>query len=95
MRILLLASLILFAACDPQPKLKKTWTDPSVSSSTVSPFQENIICCFAKDASTRRMVEDRLVQQSGGRGVASHNFLQPGDSKENEKKWQKDEAKWI
>ena len=85
MRILLLASLILFAACGPTTKIEKTWTDPSVSSSTVSPFQKILFVALLKDESTRRTVEDRLVQQSGGRGVASRNFLQPGDSKENEK----------
>lgn len=85
MRILMLASLILFAACGPTTKIEKTWTDPSVSSSTVSPFQKILFVALVKDASTRKMVEDRLVEQSGGRGVASYNVLQPGDSKENEK----------
>ena len=84
MRILL-ASLIFLAACGPTTKIEKTWTDPSVSSSTISPFQKILFVALLKDESTRRMVEDRLVKQSGGRGVASYNFLLPGDSKENEK----------
>ena len=86
MRVFLfIAFITTFSACGPTTKIEKSWVDPSVKDSTFAPFQKILFVALLKDESTRRLVEDRLVEQSGGRGVPSYEFLQPGDSKENEK----------
>jgi len=77
--------ILLLVACSTSTKIEKSWTDPSVNPATIKPFEKILFVVLVKDESTRRIAEDRLVKQSGGRGVASYTFLKPGDSKENEK----------
>lgn len=84
-KVLLLVILIgLLAACGSSTQVTKSWTDPSLNSTTVKPFNKVLVIAQLKDDSTRRIAEDKIVASSPrGNFIQSYNYLQPSEQEEN------------
>lgn len=79
--LLLIGSFITMISCGPSTRLTKTWTDPSVNSSTFKPFTKVLVIALLKDDTGSRIAEDKLVSQfKPGVAIASYKYLQPGDT---------------
>jgi hypothetical protein len=87
MKIKLFLSVLLIgllAACGPSVTITKTWTDPSLNSTTVKPFNKVLVIAQLKDDSTRRIAEDKIVASSPrGNFIQSYNYLKPSEKDEN------------
>jgi hypothetical protein len=79
--LVLLTLTGLFTACGPSTKLEKSWTDPSLKSATDIPFKKIFVVAATKDASSNRIVEDKIVAAiKNSTAVASYTYLKPGDT---------------
>lgn len=73
--------VILLAACGPTTVLTRTWTDPSVKSSSFKPFTKILVIARVKDETANRIAEDKLVAQiKNGVGVPSYSYLRASDT---------------
>lgn len=84
-KALILVVLIgLLSACGSSTQVTKSWTDPSLSSTTVTPYNKVLVIAPLKDDSTRRIAEDKIVASSPrGNFIQSYNYLQPSEQEEN------------
>jgi hypothetical protein len=69
--VVVLAALSI--ACGPSTKIEKSWRDPNT---TITPgsWSKVLVVALLKDETTRRLVEDQLVQRLHGKGVPSYNY---------------------
>ncbi len=79
----ILSLVILLAACGPSTKIEKSWTEPSLASAPIKPFNKALVVGLLKDESTRRIAEDKMVAAMKSKAVQSYTYLQAGDSKDN------------
>src|SRR4051794_3387404 len=63
MRLMLMASAILVAACAPSTEIVNSWKDPSATEGVK--FQKIVTICQCREPSRRRTVEDQLAQRIG------------------------------
>jgi len=75
--------VIMLAGCGPSTKIEKSWTEPSLATAPIKPFNKALVVGLLKDESTRRIAEDKMVAAMHSKGVQSYTYLQPGDSKDN------------
>lgn len=61
-------------ACTTPTAMQQTWSNPQVKDSTKL-FQKILFVALLKDAYTRKVAEDKLVEEVRPRGVASYNYL--------------------
>jgi hypothetical protein len=66
-----LAATTVLAGCEPATKVTKSWRDPAVVIEQGT-YKKVLVVALLKDESSRRIVEDALVQKLEGRGVASY-----------------------
>jgi hypothetical protein len=80
-KFLLASFVVFFAACSPSTKMEKTWTDPSFTPASVKAFNKVLVMGLLKDESTRRIAEDKMVEQfKNVTAVQSYSYLQPTDT---------------
>src|SRR3954451_11627695 len=80
-KFLLASFIVFFAACSPSTKMEKTWTDPSFTPASVKAFNKVLVMGLLKDESTRRIAEDKMVEQfKNVTAVQSYSYLQPTDT---------------
>ncbi|CAG0961459.1 hypothetical protein MYXO_00783 [Myxococcaceae bacterium] len=76
-RPVLLASLTALTLACASTQILGSWKDPSA---TEVRFEKVVVFALAKDPTTRRVAEDRIVEGSpAGRVVASHTFVADAD----------------
>ena len=75
--------IVLLAACGPSTKIEKSWTEPSLATAPITPFNKALVVGLLKDESTRRIAEDKMVAAMRSKAVQSYTYLQAGDSKDN------------
>lgn len=73
MKKLLFVLAVFVAACSPSTKIEKTWRDPGTTINSGS-YNKVLVAALLKNETTRRIVEDQLVQKLNGKGVASYNY---------------------
>ncbi len=71
--ILLSCAIITSLACTPTA-MQQSWSNPEQKDSTKL-FQKILFVALLKDAYTRKVSEDKLVEAVRPRGVASYNYL--------------------
>jgi hypothetical protein len=78
MRKLLLSFFVGAAliSCGPSTKIVKSWSEPGASVSKSNP-NKVLAIALVKDETTRRIIEDQLVKQLDGQGVASYTLITP------------------
>ena len=81
-KILLPISLLVFMlACGPSTRLEKSWADPSFNAKTTQPFTKILVLAPLKDATSRRIAEDKIVKElKEGVGIPSYTYLSPEES---------------
>lgn len=94
--ILLVCTAALAAGCSPSTKLENSWRDPAVTINSAT-FNKIMVAALLKNESTRRSVEEQLVERLRGKGIPSYTMLMVKDmTPENEAKLkQKFEEKGI
>lgn len=65
--------IIIALACTPT-SMQQSWSNPDKRDSTKI-FQKILFVALVKDAYTRKVTEDKLVEEVKPRGVASYNYL--------------------
>jgi len=71
----------LMIACSPATQITKSWTDPSWKSGSTMPFKKVLVVAPFKDASSRRIAEDKIVASiTKVEAVPSYNYIQPADT---------------
>jgi len=84
-KVLILLVLGLMTACGPSTKLQKSWTDPSVTKSTVKPFEKILIVAAFKDDASKRTAEDKIAAQiKNATPVQSYNYLKATETNQME-----------
>ncbi len=63
-------------SCGPSTKIVKSWSEPGASVSKENP-NKVLAIALVKDETSRRVIEDQLVAQLAGQGVASYSLLTP------------------
>ena len=71
--ILLGCIIVIPFACTPT-SIQQSWSNPEQKDSTKL-FQKILFVALLKDAYTRKVAEDKLVEQVRPRGVASYSYL--------------------
>jgi len=71
--ILPVCIIVAFFACTPTA-MQQSWSNPEQRDSTKL-FQKILFVALVKDAYTRKVAEDKLVEQVRPRGFASYNYL--------------------
>jgi hypothetical protein len=71
--ILLGCIIVSSFACTPTA-MQQSWSNPDIRDSTKL-FQKILFVALVKDAYTRKVAEDKLVEEVRPRGVASYNYL--------------------
>jgi hypothetical protein len=93
-KVLLPLSLIgLMVACAPSTQLQKSWTDPSISKTTIKPFNKVLVVAAFKDDASERTAEDKIAAQvKNAAPVQSYNYLKSTDTDQKlvEEKLKKD-----
>jgi hypothetical protein len=67
------AGLVLAGGACSSTQMTNTWTDPGA---TGKPLSKVAVVCMAKDQAVRRMAEDEVAGQLGGRVVPSYRVLE-------------------
>jgi len=70
-------------SCEPSTKLVKSWRDPNTTVDIKS-INKILVIALVKDASARRIAEDKLVSVMKVKGVQSYNYLTDEMVKDNE-----------
>ena len=85
-RLLLLICLSgLLSGCSTSTQLRKSWSDPSLASSPVKPFNKVLVIVKAKNDMAKRAAEDQLVAQiKKGKAIQSYTYLSPADTSQKE-----------
>lgn len=84
--ILILCAAALVAGCSPSTKLENSWRDPAVTINHTT-FNKIMVAALLKNESTRRSVEEQLVERLKGKGVPSYTMLMVKDmTPENEER---------
>jgi hypothetical protein len=78
----IVAIAISMVGCGPTTRIENSWVDPTLTPSTIKPFDKVLYIAQLSNDANRRIAEDRLVASSNGRGVASYSFFTPGDTSE-------------
>jgi hypothetical protein len=79
--LILLSLTGLMVSCGPSTKLEKSWTDPSLKSAEDIPFTKVFVMAATKDASSNRIVEDKLAAAiENATAVQSYTYLKPEDT---------------
>jgi hypothetical protein len=73
-KFLFILSLSGFMACGPSTEIVKSWHETGAIISA-SGNQKILVLGLVKDESSRRIVEDKLVQRLNGKGVASYTII--------------------
>jgi hypothetical protein len=74
-KIFLLGAITLVLnACAPATRIDKSWRDPNTTI-TDSSFSKVLVAALLKNETTRRVVEDQLIQRFNGKGVASYRYF--------------------
>jgi hypothetical protein len=74
-KIFLLGAIALVLnACAPATRIDKSWRDPNTTI-TDSSFSKVLVVALLKNETTRRVVEDQLIQRFNGKGVASYGYF--------------------
>jgi len=82
--LLALLAISLLTACGSSTQITKSWTDPSLNSASIKPFNKVLVIAQLKDDSTRRIAEDKIVGSSPrGNFIQSYNYLKPSEQEEN------------
>jgi hypothetical protein len=81
--IFVFLALGLLVSCS-STKVVDTWKDPSTTLSRQN-IKKILFIALVKDEQTRRIVEDKLVSLSKGKGVASYTFLKDANLDKSEK----------
>lgn len=71
---------LLLIGCGPSTMIEKSWTDPSFTAAMAKPFQKILVMGLFRDASTRRIAEDKMVAAMKTTGVQSYNYLTSTDT---------------
>jgi hypothetical protein len=72
--ILFAAVAFIYVGCTSPTPLEQSWTNPQKIDSTKR-FQKILFVALLKDAYTRKVAEDKLVDLVRPRGFASYNYL--------------------
>ncbi|TAE17272.1 MAG: hypothetical protein EAY72_02870 [Bacteroidetes bacterium] len=80
---LVLGSMLFLAACGGNTQLQKSWSDPETTVD-VRKLNKVLVVAHMKDETSRRTVEDEMVQFLQGKGKQSYNILTQNISKNNE-----------
>jgi len=84
--ILTLCVSALMASCSPSTKLENSWRDPAVTINHTT-FNKIMVAALLKNESTRRSVEEQLVERLKGKGIPSYTMLMVKDmTPENEER---------
>lgn len=85
-KVFLLFSLTgLMIACGTTTELRKSWSDPSLASNPIKPFNKVLIMVKAKNEMAKRAAEDELVGQfKKGQAIQSYGYLTPADTAQKE-----------
>ncbi len=65
--------LLFLIACSPSTRIEKSWRDPNTTI-TEGSYQKVLVAALLRNESTRRIVEDQMVQRLNGKGVASYQY---------------------
>lgn len=68
--------LVFLLSCGPSTKITKSWRDPGFTVD-MSKMNKVLIAALMKDETTRRQVEETMVQRMKGKGVASYSYITP------------------
>jgi hypothetical protein len=83
--LLLLCITGIMAACSTSTQLRKTWSDPSLATNPIKPFNKVLVLVKAKTEVARRAAEDQLVSLiKNGTVVPSYSYLTPSDTSQKE-----------
>lgn len=77
-------TITFFAACGPSTKIVKSWHEPNASVN-IKTIKKVLVIGLVKDASARRIVEDKLVSMMKVHGVKSYDYLTDELTGENNK----------
>jgi hypothetical protein len=85
-KLLLLLSLTgLMIACATTTQLRKSWSDPSLATSQVGPFEKVLVMVNAKTEENKKAAEDQLVSLiKKGEAVQSYTYVTPADTSQKE-----------
>lgn len=83
--VLALGVIVWMAACGPTTELTKSWTDPSVDSSTFKSLKKILVIAKMRDEATSRVAEDKIVASlRSAQGVQSYSYLSVADTSDKE-----------
>jgi len=77
-------TITIFISCEPSTKIVKSWHEPN-SSVDIKGINKVLVLALVKDASARRIVEDKLVSIMKVKGVKSYDYLTDEMTSENYK----------
>jgi hypothetical protein len=85
-KLLLLLSLTgLMIACATTTQLRKSWSDPSLATSPVGPFEKVLVMVNAKTEVNKKAAEDQLVSLiKKGESIQSYTYVTPADTSQKE-----------
>jgi hypothetical protein len=85
-KLLLLLSLTgLMIACGTTTQLRKSWSDPSLATSPVGPFEKVLVMVNAKTEVNKKAAEDQLVSLiKKGESIQSYTYVTPADTSQKE-----------
>jgi len=73
---ILLSGIVLFwMACESPAGIQKSWSNSQQKTDSTKRFQKILFVALLKDDYTRKVAEDKLVNEVRPRGVASYNYL--------------------
>jgi hypothetical protein len=86
MKLLLILCLAgSMVACATSTQLRKSWSDPSLSNTTVKPFNKVLVIVKAKNEMGKRAAEDKLVTLiKNGKAIQSYTYLTKADTAQKE-----------
>jgi hypothetical protein len=85
-KLLLLLSLTgLMIACGTTTQLRKSWSDPSLATSPVGPFEKVLVMVNAKTEVNKKAAEDQIVSLiKKGESIQSYTYVTPADTSQKE-----------
>jgi hypothetical protein len=82
---LLLSLTGLLVGCETTTQLRKSWSDPSLTKSSVEPFNKVFVMIKAKNEVNRRVAEDQLDSLiKKGKAIQSYTYVTPADTSQKE-----------
>jgi hypothetical protein len=83
--ILLLTLTGLMVSCATTTQLRKSWSDPSLTKSTVVPFNKVLVMVTPKKEANKRAAEDQLVSLiKKAKAIQSYTYVTPADTSQKE-----------